>query len=291
MSPDELRNHLLLHGVRCKVRRTEVMIETCVYCGNTKYNLELNPGIGAFHCWTCGKGGRVDGFLKEVTGLTIHIPVTGRSTGAPGKTRVGVVLDAAFLGDPAVDVPHISSYLHTRHISGVDMAVYQIKAGRGGIWENRAVMPLLEYWSRQVVGYVGRTVMPNERPKYFTEWYTPTKWITGHRTRSEIHVVVEGPFDGIMVHRAGFNTAVLAGTAATKGVLEEWSARAPFAHDVVVLLDGEAAAEGKKLYWRIRPIHEKVYVGVLPVGVDPAQLDPRVITQFVQATIRRNSCS
>lgn len=271
MSPDELKNRFLLHGIRCNTRRDEVVVEVCVFCGNTKWNLEANPVVGLYHCWACNAGGRVDSLVKEVTGVTVHIPVVQDEWKDRRDARSLEHVTEDFLGPPVADVPHLVAYLQGRRLSLVDMAIYQLRAGKGGLYENRVVAPLLEYWTREVVGYLGRTVL-NERPKYYGTWLAP-KCVVGFRTRSDVHVIVEGVLDGIRVHKAGYNAAVLVGTAGVRGSIEAWSARVPQLHDVVVLLDGDATIEAEKLYWTIRPIHERVSLIKLPPAFDPELLE------------------
>lgn len=280
MTPEELRTRFLLYGIDCRVKRDEVLLQTCVFCGNTRWNLEVNPVSGVYHCWTCNAGGRVDRLLKEVIGITVHIPVNLESReGAPRRT-----LPTELMGEPVAEVTHLADYIHGRHLSAIDMAVYQMRAGRGSQWENRIVFPLLEYWSRELLGYIGRTVV-NENPKWYSFW-SGKKVVAGYRTRSDVHVIVEGIFDGIRVHKAGFNSAMLLGTGVP--VVEEWAARVPAAHTVVVMLDGDAAKEAEKLYWTIYPIHENVKALYLPQDMDPDKYDPCVLELLIMREIHTN---
>lgn len=284
MSPEELKNRFAIHGIECRVTRDEVLLQTCVFCGNTKWNLEANPVVGVYHCWTCNAGGRVDALLKQVIGITVHIPV---QLDERREYRPRALSLETFTGVPVAEVPFLSDYLKERHLSTVDMAIYQLKEGRGEKWENRVVFPLLEYWTRRLVGYMGRAVVGS--PKYYSQWLEG-KCIVGYRTRSETHVIVEGVMDGVRVHKAGFNAAVLIGTGAVKGAIEEWAARVPAAHNVVVMLDGDATMEAERLYWSIVPIHPKAFVFRLLEGWDPATLSEAAVVQAITGLVNSHPC-
>lgn len=275
MTPEELKNRFLIHGIKASVRRDEVRLQTCVFCGNTRWNLEANPALGLYHCWTCGKGGRVDELVREVTGITVHIPVTKVDLRDRPRTKI----PAEIGGDPVVEHTYHADYLRVRGLTAVDMAVYQIRVFLDSVWENRVIFPQLEYWSRSVIGYVGRTIIPGGRPKYHAQWESDRRSVAGYRNRSPVHVLVEGPFDGIKVHKAGFNAAVLNGTSIPG--LEFWAASVPPAHTVVVLLDGEARAEAHRLYSTVLPIHSKTVKIDLPEMFDPGNLEALAVQKII----------
>lgn len=285
MTPQELRDTLILSGVRANILREEVRIQTCIFCGNTKYNLEANPAAGVYHCWACNAGGRVDSLLRQITGIAVSIPVTleqrERST-----TRHASFESGEALGPPAADVPWTLTYLQQRRLTVIDAALYQIRAGEHGPYKDRVVFPVLEYWSRQLAGYIGRTIV-GAFPRYYSGWVTPEKCVVGYRTRSTVHVLVEGVLDGIRVHKAGFNAAIMTGTAFAR--IDEWAARVPEAHNVVVLLDGDAAEAAQRLYWRIQPIHPRLNVVTLPAEMDPAMLDERVVETLIHHVLKGNT--
>ena len=40
-----------------KIRKDEVMFQVCPFCGNRKWNFEVNYVSGLYHCWVCDRGG------------------------------------------------------------------------------------------------------------------------------------------------------------------------------------------------------------------------------------------
>lgn len=281
MTPEDLRNHLILHGIKCLVKRDEVLIQVCVFCGNTRWNLEANPVSGVYHCWTCNAGGRVDVLIKEVTGVAVRIPVTLEQKERHKLANPREAFEA-MVGTPAADVPFCVDYCRQRRLNLVDMAVYQLRVGASAKYKDRIIFPLLDYWSRYLVGYVGRSAT-GAYPKWYGTWLEK-KCVTGYRTRSDVHVVVEGAMDGIRVHKAGYNAAVLIGTANVG--IEEWAARVPSAHNVVVLLDGDAQFEAVRLYWTIYAIHQNVKLLSLPEHFDPAAMDESTLDLLIQQSLK-----
>jgi DNA primase len=147
----------------------------------------------------------------------------------------------------------------------------------------RIAIPLREFWTGDVVGWTGRGYSEEHR-KYVTT--LPRKIITGWRQRSASApvVIVEGPFDGIAAHRAGFHAAVLSGVGSS-GV-EEFAARCFDTRAIVVMLDGDALDIARRLCWKIAALGRPVTCARLAPGVDPAALGPDGVRFAVENAIR-----
>lgn len=280
MTSQELQHLFALRGIKTKVRGNEVQVGECLFCLNPKFNLEINPVAGFFHAWCCGAKGRADRFIREHLGKDVTI--------TPPPTRLWTspkVLDTA--GATEFLQPLVSSwalkYLEKRGLDTIDHLIYEILEGKGDHWQGRVVFPLREYWGNELVGYIGRAAYPTVVPKYYAHWVT-LKRITGYRSNSKIHVVVEGVFDGLRVHQCGYNAAVLGGVHERE--IELFAARVPSEHTVVVLLDADAQEQAQKLRWRIYPIHEKTVVAPLTSGLDPAVLDRSDIHRLISEAVK-----
>lgn len=282
MSPEEITPLFSIRGLRARVKGNEVQVESCVFCGNPKFNLEVNPVSGVYHCWACGARGRADQFIREHLGKDFNISVNLQAARREIRSPIG---SPSFVGPVKSD--SVFNYLAKRGLDGVDLNVYSISEGFGEeIWEGRVIFPLWEYWSRQVIGYMGRKIAGGG-PKYFSYWVDGHKYITGYQTRSDTHVIVEGAFDGVKVHKAGFNAVVLGGVTGTQ--VEEFAARVNPEHTLVVLLDGDAEDEANKLFWTLYPIHLKSFRVRLPVGIDPGSLDPETLSLLVRRSVQCSS--
>lgn len=283
MTPEELRQRLLVMGVACSVRRAEVVVETCRFCGNPKHNLELNPERGLFHCWACNAGGRLDALLTEWLGEAIQLPV--RTGGGARGRALAVLPPGEFAAVPAYSLISAAHYLERRGVGKMVAEQYGMVVCMEEKHQlhGRLVLPVLDFWTEVVIGYIGRTIT-NARPKYLST--LRVRVVVGYRVRSLSApcVVVEGVFDGIMVHRAGYHAALLLGTSAPR--VEEFAARLPPSMPLVVMLDGEAAAEADRLRWALQAVRGcEVAVVNLAVGIDPAQLLPSVLKLLVERVV------
>ena len=89
---------------------------------------------------------------------------------------------------------------------------------------------------------------------------------------------MEGFFDGIAVHRAGYQTAILLGIDSKS--VEEFASRLPAKTPLLILLDGSAEKEASRLFWTISPIRQVQQLS-LPSGVDPGELHPSTLQRFI----------
>ena len=280
MTQDELQRTLVTNGLTCRVRGREVVVETCVFCGNAKWNLELNAEKGVFKCWVCKEGGRLDRFLKTVTGERHHIPV---ALGDREKAKpVGAPQPAGFLTVPVEMVYPASKYLARRGLTPDVIRDFGLAvcAEHGHRLEGRLVIPARDFWTNAIVGWVGRT-FTGAHPKYLST--LPRSAVTGWRVagRRTPCVVVEGHLDGIAVRRAGYSAAVLGGTGATD--VAEWAARLWAETPVLVMLDGDASETARRLYWGIVAVRgqDQTRLVELGVGQDPADLGPAGVADLV----------
>lgn len=282
MTTDELKDQLALAGIPARIRRDEVLLETCPVCGNAKWNVELNPSTGIWGCWAHGKGGRLDSLLSMLIGGSHHIPVHSR--GGLRDRRLGAAPPSPppeeFAKRSASEVLSAATYLSRRGLGPEEVKAYGLTVcvEPKHRLEGRIVIPAYDYWTGRLVAYVGRSYT-GQRPKYITT--AQVRVITGYRVRQHgtPTVIVEGQFDGIATHRAGFNTAILSGI--TSEAVEEFAARVEPESRLVLMLDGEAREEARKLTARIGAVRPVATV-YLPDGVDPGSLHPLVVRAVIE---------
>jgi hypothetical protein len=279
MTAGELHDLMVLAGYSSRIRGEEVLVEVCWFCGNPKWNLELNPGKGVFSCWVCRESGRLDRLLTKTLGGGFSIPVDFE-TRQIADVASPTILD--FKNVPAGDLQSASWYLKKRGFSSEDIRTYDIRVclEEGHEMEGRLLFPLRDFWNSGLVGFVGRDYTGGF-PKY--RHTLVRKQICGYRTwhRSTPCLLVEGCLDGIAVHRAGFQAAVLLGTSSSE--LETFASRLPPETPLGIFLDGEAGDDATRLYWKLSPIRQ-VSAILLPSELDPAELHPRVIQSLVEKT-------
>lgn len=280
MTPEDLKGLLSRSVIVCKIQRDEVLVETCRFCGNTRWNLELNADLGVFHCWACDAGGRLDELLRTWLGGEFYIPV--HSEGKKKKTRWRHVVEVSE-GKPAFELISSAHYLRRRGIDEHTAKVYDLRVctEEGHLLEGRLVIPLRDFWSGVCVGAVGRSYT-HKRPKYLST-LKQRRIVTGHRVRSwqTACVVVEGDFDGIAIHRSGYHVVVLGGVTAPWVTL--FGSRVPQETPIVVMLDGEAREEAERLCWLLKDVRNTPPIlAPLPAGTDPSLFEPNVLQRVVE---------
>lgn len=178
-----------------------------------------------------------------------------------------------------------------------------VKPGADGkepfdVFRDRVMFPLRDA-SGKVVGFSGRTLTPDEKtPKYVnspeTELYKKSELLFGYDMAKQsirtldFSLIVEGQFDVVMSHQAGYgNTVAVSGTALTLHhvqLLERLSTR------VVLALDADRAgiAAMKRAAEVMLRRGLDVKVARLPAGADPADLvekDPHTLKSAVGGAV------
>lgn len=283
MTAEELEKVLKQYGHLCHVKKDEVVLDTCVFCGNTSSNLELNAGYGVYHCWACGNGGRLETFLKEFLGLTVRIEVTA---GLGGKQQVAQPSGSVSIpGEPASKFPSAVMYLRSRGFGIGDFIGYNFKVDTltTSMYYGRLIIPVRHFWSQELAGFVARGYA-GERPKYLSQ---VEPGVVGYRVRSPSapYVLSEGAFDGIAVHRAGCNSALLLGRTSSVDEYEPWVARVPPEAPICILMDGDAQKQSNNLWWRAKAIRPDAVRLQLPAALDPAKLTPSILGVWIQKQI------
>jgi hypothetical protein len=284
MTPDELLSLVTLVGVNARRRGDEVVLETCPYCGNDRWNMEINAINGLAKCWACKepRPGRADTVVTLLTGEHHHLTIHREG----GVARGVPVVPDAFATVPIERSPVAARYLARRGITPDVIARFRLAvcAQRGHLLDGRIVIPALDFWTTVLVGWVGRT-FTNHRPKYLSTLGEAR--VTGWRApgRTTPCVVVEGHLDGIAVHRAEYSAAVLGGIAAPD--LEEWLGRVDERTPVVIMLDGSATSAAAQLYWRAAVVRGsgRLCVAALAEDQDPASVGPDGVRAAVSAAL------
>lgn len=284
MTTEELASLVQSRGYEVKIKKHEIFVKDCWFCGNEKWNLQLNATKGVYGCWACKNKGRLQDLLADNFNVEVRIPVR-----LDGKQKAQNFREQPNIKTlPAVEVVSAKQYLNARGLSDLDIKRYELSVciEKGNTFYGRILIPVREFWTQTAVGFVARGYM-GERPKYLAN-IEPT-CIGGYKqtNRNGTHVLVEGALDAINVHRAGFNVGALMG----KGhgdLLEQWVSRVPETAAIAILLDGDAQADTRSFFWRAKAIRDNVVVVPLPPSFDPGKLLPSVLRSAVQNAIEQN---
>lgn len=284
MSPEELRTVMEQRGHVCRVKKEEVQVQTCVFCGNDRYNLELNAPAGVYKCWACKEGGILENFLKRWFDLDVHIPVQERG----GKSRKVFVPSTSVPRTPLLEIPSALRYLKQRGLDPLLLQRYGVGvcAEKGHRFYARLVIPVVTYWTQADGGVVGRDYI-GKVPKYLAD---TTVDLVGWRVRDRkaLHLLLEGPFDGITAHLAGFNAALLLGRG-EEDKAQMWAAQVPADAPLGILLDGDAEAEAQQMWWMLQTIRPDIHLFTLPPHLDPAAVPPSLLRKFVLSNMAKDA--
>ena len=191
-------------------------------------------------------------------------------------------------GPPAAGWRMVKEHLEGKGYTKEELAkVGLIKSAEGGkepydVFRDRIMFPMNDQ-NGKVVAFSGRILTPDEKsPKYVnspeTELYKKSDLLFGydkakHGIRSlNFSLIVEGQFDVVMAHQAGYgNTVAVSGTALTLHhvqLLERLSDR------VVLALDADRAgiAAMKRAAELMLKRGIDVKVAEMPLGKDPADI-------------------
>lgn len=256
-----------------------------------------------FHCFSCGAGGTVldlvaamekcglrEAALKLAGRLGVPEVYPGQRPEAGGEKQLVTKkrTDASPLGFRLRGVDSRHSYLHARGIGEQTAAEFGVGFyGGPGLMSGRLVFPIHDPGG-ELVAYCGRS-LDGAEPRYkFPAGFAKSRVIFNlHRaaaTQAPAVIAVEGFFDCLKVHQAGFHSVVaLMGAALYERQQELLVERF---RKVVLMLDGDetgrraSAAIAARLGCRVRVID-------LAAGVQPDQLSGALIQQLVAGNLTK----
>lgn len=287
MNKSKLKRLCRQSGMNVYDRDEEVQVAPCPYCGNDPGdhgNMNLNVSRGQYHSWCCDAGGRLEDFVREFLGEDASIPVRVKE-GRKKSIREDAKDDLDAETEPAADVYSARNYLiNKRGLTVGDLYRYNISVvvEEDHQLHPRILFPLNTYWEQEHCGWVARTYT-NQRPKYLN--WLEKREIVGYRegVPDDVHVLVEGLFDAIMVHKAGFSAAAMLGV--TSGhKLREWAAFSDLSDRIMVVLDGDAHSKSQTIKYDIQGIRD-TDVTLLPEDSDPADFEPSELSDLIHENL------
>ena len=228
---------------RGRLRKDEYQIRECPYCGNPKWNCEVNTNELVFHCWACGVGGTIRGLF-----LDFGLPVGMLPDTALGRREL-LIIEREPIKMPdevceifRIDLPLAAFALQyltqMRGMTREEISKYEIRFAHEGRYAKRVIWPLYE--GDELVYFVARRFMkgagrPYDYPEHRRRSITPIYPGTAHRLTL---VLVEGVFEIPKIQRLGYSVMPLLGATLNPAQLRK-IARRNFER-YVVFLDREA---------------------------------------------------
>ncbi|MGH8526132.1 MAG: CHC2 zinc finger domain-containing protein [Gammaproteobacteria bacterium] len=308
-----LKEAVSLEAVLCHyqvpgLRRRRRQLEGCcpIHRGKRDDSFRASLSKNVFHCFACQAHGNVLDFVAAMEQCSVReaaarlqqwFGVTGPAAlarPAPGSARERELVREKEgcnppLGFALTGVDHAHPYLEQRGIDRATAAEFGVGFyGAPGLMSGRIVIPIRNQ-SGEIVAYAGRA-LDRRLPKYklpagFRKALELFNIQRALATRSKTVIVVEGYFDCLQVHQAGFPYVVaLMGTSLSAGqerVLVEHFDR------VVLMFDSDAAGRAASRVISAK-LSEKcsVVLANLPDGAQPDQLSPTDIRDVIFESTR-----
>jgi DNA primase len=276
---------------RCPIHRGQ---------GTGAFHVNLERGL--FHCFACGAGGNVLDLVAAMEGCSIreaalrlqgsHAARLAPGT-ACGATRRKLVTKKRECNPPlgfSLDVDHRHPYLAQRGIDAAAADYFGVGYFSGrGLMRGRIAIPIHDDRGR-LVAYCGRAVGgadPRYRfPAGFQKSQVLFNYHRVHGAAADQVIVVEGFFDCMRVHQAGFPGVVALMGARLSGTQKELLT-GRFSK-IVLLLDGDATgrAATSRIAGGLAPAYSVAEL-LLPPGVQPDQMTADQIRQALAGAERR----
>jgi len=294
------------YGVKNLRRRRRDQLEGCcpLHRGEREDAFHASLSKNVFHCFACEAKGNVLNFVAAMEQCSIReaalklqgwfgrpgrgTPITARPDSMMER---GELVRKELAGNPVLrfelrNVNNAHPYLVERGIQRATAAEFGVGFYAGtGLMQGRIVIPIHNLRG-ELVAYAGRAVN-GDAPKYkLPMGFRKSQEIFNvHRAAtagSERVIVVEGYFDCLRVHQAGFRCVVALMGCALSGpqealLLERFQT-------LLLMLDGDDAGRGASRAITAR-LARRCSVGVVhvPDGTQPDQLPPETIRLLLES--------
>ena len=270
-----------------------------IHQGQGKEAFHANFRQNLFHCFACGAGGNVLDLVAAMEACTVReaalrlraSQVSGPSI-PPGQRQL--VTKKRTVNSPlgfSLTLDRRHSYLSRRGIDASTADWFEVGYyGGGGLMSGRIAIPIHDERGR-LVAYCGRAIEGAAAPRYrfpagFQKSHVLFNYHRALETSSNRLIVVEGFFDCIRVHQAGFPCVVaLMGARLSRAqralVTDRFS-------NIVLLLDGDPTGRRAtaQIASDLAPALTVTDV-LLPAGLQPDQMPAVEIRQVLAGVERR----
>jgi DNA primase len=224
-----------------------------IHQGQGTEAFHANLGRNVFHCFACGAGGNVLDFVAGMEGCSVReaalrlqgsrgqCPVWGPESGAGSRKLVTKKREVHAPLGFSLDVDGAHSYRARRGMDPTTVGHFGVGYyGARGLMSGRIAIPIHDHQGR-LVASCGRAV-DGADPRYrFPAGFQKSQVVFNyHRARAvgeDPVIVVEGFFDCMRVHQAGF-PCVVALMGACLAAMQKALLASQFSR-VVLLLDGD----------------------------------------------------
>lgn len=254
----------------------QITYRDCPACGRDTWKLYVDAESGLYKCFGCNAAGKLDMGRANVLATLYATRQAQLPKWAPMDLPPFQALSAEAL-----------SYLASKYgLDGAAAARYSLVEGAAGPYAGRILIPYLGYLG-DVIYFNSRTYL-GEVPKYKAAEGRHPLYVPSFSARTALPrfeaglVLVEGAFDAIKVHLAGYRAVCIGGTALPRYLypaVQFMAGRDP----VRVVLDSDALDKGLQLMRRLQPfVRGEVTTVVLPPGQDPGSMTTDQLREVLQ---------
>jgi DNA primase len=252
--------------------------------GDGKGNLEVNYNKGFFHCWRCGDTNRMKGSLTVLikrygNDKILHdfylVKPEFKQKNDLGETE-DMKLPESFRLLDGCDPNYFKyndamRYLTKRGIGSDIIKQYRIGFCNTGKYANRIIVPSYDS-NNELNFFIGRAIYPKSKPKILNEEAEKSLVVFNeyHINWDATIYLVEGPFD----HLVTPNSIPLLGKYVHPYLFHLLQTKAK--GDIIIVLDGDAWEDTKKLYRQLNTGNLRGRVKVVQLG---EKYDPSLINE------------
>ena len=264
-----------------KVKGDEVFVRICPFCGNDRWNLQININKLVWHCWACDRGkGESLKTLLAFYGIKFY----GR------KMKKGLITDNDFVQSEARNLQKDEKFclpVKAVKLEGSDtLAAKAIKKylNQRGIYDYSdiyydtldVIIPLYDHGV--LVYYVRRRIFGKlyQNPKL-----SKTNFLA-EMGDSVDAVICEGVFDALSIKQLGYTAIPILGKFMTDRQIRSLQRRNY--RKVIVCLDADAHEAAIDLFARLQYHRVNAYLALLEEG-DPNSVPPEVLKEVLESAI------
>jgi len=228
----ELEQACRLLGWNTRLRKDELLVEVCPFCGNPKYNFQISTTKGVYHAWCCNAKGSLRGLgrffplgdvakhsrvklpKEEAFGLT---PEDTQQLQVFSKFKELIKLDSAtrrevegFLAGRGLTFDQAIGYKIRYCDQKILLDETREKRYNKVTYENRLIIPLFDI-SGNLVFFVGRALDKSNSTKYLNCGVKRKRFLPVYlgSTNPDTVLLVEGVFDALAAHQTGYSAIPL----------------------------------------------------------------------------------
>jgi len=300
----ELLNACNLLGWKTRERQDEILIEVCPFCGNSKFNFQISTSKFVYHCWACSVGGSLSNLAKffplgDTAKQRKILPKESEIFGLTIDDVNYLKIFAQFLELNKLeknDKEIVNKFLEKRGIPFEKALEYKIRYSTAKIfideklkkrYTNRIIIPLFDI-SGSLVYFVGRAVEENNPLKYCNCEIKRKRFLPVYLSKENPNTVilVEGVFDAIAVHRAGFSSIPLLSMNITD--MQLFALLGIGFEKIVISLDPEEFTSSYKLFQKLIGVGLKPWVMLRTGQEDIDCLGTAKITEMINSLLLSN---